>query len=906
MPRAIPSIRKEPHLLPQAVHRKRSTPLRTVDGSYRVLSDVARLVTSETDLGRLLGEIADSLESQIPHDGLVFFEADLVLRRLHPLLVRHPHASEIYRYASFEFGHGITGFGAENREAVMSNEADMDPRWQPLPGAPSEPESMITVPMLAHDELKGMLNLYRLGRDNWFTEAELELSGRFAELAALAVDNAQLRGKLETHVVTDHLTGSYNHRYFQERLVEEVDRAGRTQRPAALVLVDVDNLARVNEEDSPLDGDQVLTGLGKLLRDEARPGDVICRVGGDEFGLILPGVASDHAVHVAERLRSRIADAEFNGSALKVTVSMGVAETPAQATEASKLVACANYALLQAKAEGKNRVSAYVAGEWEGVRGVPKEQSRLVGQLKLLQSFASRLNRLLEVGQIGEVLMQELKSLIDYDSFRVHLLDPNGVTLRPIAFHGHRAEYEGQTAEGLEVEMGEGITGRVAETGESIYAPDAMKCDMAVDIPGTPDVDESVLAVPLTFGSRVIGTMAVSKLGLARFDVDDLRVMEALASHVAVAIENARLFGEERQSAETANALLRVSQALTRRQDVTGVMEHLAGSAADLLACTRVSLWLRDRTGSFHCAAHVGYDGEDAQRIQRIVVPAEIADRHLLSTSQPFFMPEETGAGIAAQLGMTVEAGPMLVAPITWDPDGVAAILAAGAADWRITPRHLRLSQGLADMASLALGNAHRFAHMEKGFLETVEVLANALEAKDSYTHGHAHLVAEVAVSVGREMGVDEEDLRVLELAGVFHDIGKIGIGSEVLGKTGALNEVEWAEMRRHPAIGEQIMAPVEFLQPVRPLIRSHHERWDGGGYPDGLRGEEIPLGARIVALCDAWHAMTSDRPYRRALPEKEAIRRLREAAGTQFDPAVVEAFLGARSKGLIRHHHPV
>jgi HD-GYP domain-containing protein (c-di-GMP phosphodiesterase class II) len=257
-------------------------------------------------------------------------------------------------------------------------------------------------------------------------------------------------------------------------------------------------------------------------------------------------------------------------------------------------------------------------------------------------------------------------------------------------------------------------------------------------------------------------------------------------------------------------------------------------------------------------------------------------------------------AEASRQFGIRVEPGPTLVAPVKWDPDGFAAILATGSSGWRILGRHFRLAKGIADMASLALGNAQRYADMEKAFMETVEVMANALEAKDSYTHGHARQVAQMAMTLGAEMGLDDDEQRMLELAGVFHDIGKIGVSESIINKPGALDDAEWAEIRKHPDIGAQIMAPVEFLQPIRPLIRASHERWDGDGYPDGLHGEEIPLGARIVAVCDAWHAMTSDRAYRMALPTEEALRRLREASGSQFDPGVVDAFLVAQAKGLI------
>jgi HD-GYP domain-containing protein (c-di-GMP phosphodiesterase class II) len=525
----------------------------------------------------------------------------------------------------------------------------------------------------------------------------------------------------------------------------------------------------------------------------------------------------------------------------------------------------------------------------------------MAGQLKMLQGLAGKLNRLLDVHQIGEALISELHGLIDYDSLRVYLLEPDGVTLRPIAFHGTRSEYAGQTEDGLTVEVGSGITGRVAETGESIYAPDAERCEFADDIPGTPPIDESVLVVPLKFGARVIGTIAVSQLGLGRFHSDDVRVLESLASHVAVAVENARLFDEERRSAETANALLRVSKALTRRSDVEEVVEELVGSCVDLFEDARISVWLRDKDGTFRCAAQSSHPPDPAKRMFAVEASNETASRYLLSMDEPFFLPEGAVADAGASFGFSsAGVGPTLVAPVRWDPSGLGAILITGCPGWRILGRHLRLAKGIADMASLALGNARRFADMEKAFMETVEVLANALEAKDSYTHGHARQVAQMAVSVGAEMGLDEEQQHLLELAGVFHDIGKIGVSEAIINKPGALDDDEWEEIRKHPDVGDQIMAPVEFLRPIRPLIRASHERWDGAGYPEGLAGEDIPLGARIVAVCDAWHAMTSDRAYRLALPTDEALRRMREASGTQFDPAVVEAFLSAFDKGVI------
>jgi two-component system cell cycle response regulator len=145
---------------------------------------------------------------------------------------------------------------------------------------------------------------------------------------------------------------------------------------------------------------------------------------------------------------------------------------------------------------------------------------------------------------------------------------------------------------------------------------------------------------------------------------------------------------------------------------------------------------------------------------------------------------------------------------------------------------------------------------------------------------------------VGRQLGLDAEDLDVVVRAAELHDIGKIAIPDAILHKTGPLTDGDWAFVHKHTLIGERIVSAAEALRPVGRVVRSSHERWDGGGYPDGLMGEEIPLGARIVLACDAWDAMTSDRTYRRALPPEVAAEELRANTGTQFDPEVVGALL--------------
>lgn len=176
---------------------------------------------------------------------------------------------------------------------------------------------------------------------------------------------------------------------------------------------------------------------------------------------------------------------------------------------------------------------------------------------------------------------------------------------------------------------------------------------------------------------------------------------------------------------------------------------------------------------------------------------------------------------------------------------------------------------------------------------EVVAALASALQERDRYTSDHSESVVDVAGRVGESLAMDEEAVATLRTASLLHDIGKVGVPDHILHKVGPLDEGEWEIMRQHPIIGERILRAIPGLGAVAKIVRHEHERWDGKGYPDGLSGEEIPLGARIILACDAYHAMTSDRPYRTAMSHTDAIAEMTRNAGTQFDANVVEALVG-------------
>jgi putative nucleotidyltransferase with HDIG domain len=204
----------------------------------------------------------------------------------------------------------------------------------------------------------------------------------------------------------------------------------------------------------------------------------------------------------------------------------------------------------------------------------------------------------------------------------------------------------------------------------------------------------------------------------------------------------------------------------------------------------------------------------------------------------------------------------------------------------------------LAELAATHIGAlVAGFEHEERAqrlYRETLASLSNALEAKDSVTSQHTDEVVRLAVGAAAELELELEAVRSVELGAALHDIGKVRVPESILNKPGPLTDEEWAVMKTHPEIGEHILRPIQSLQAILPIVRHHHERWDGTGYPDGLSGRAIPLGARIVAVCDAYQAMTEDRPYRAALSTAEARDELEVGAGTQFDADCVKALFQA------------
>jgi len=820
---------------------------------------------------------------------MTIYEADEPRRMLTPVLARDKWADKILADRC-PFGVGLTGWGVEHREPVRVQQAHLDPRVATVRGTPEdEPEALITVPLIARDSIKGALNIYRLGEDAMFDDDEFELAKRFGDAAALALDNAQIRARLEHQAQTDPLTGLYNHRSFHERLRAALTNASRLHDKVSVLMLDIDDFKRVNDVFGHGAGDEILRSLADALKSTVRASDVVCRLGGEEFAIVMASRNGDDAERLANRLVDHVASAEFEPAG-RITISVGLARGPEHAMNPRELIACAEAAMMTAKARGKNQIVLYEEASLERPenRALPSLRDvRSIAHMKMLQSLSGKLNRLNDVREIGNVIANELRSLIDYHNCRVFVVE--GDDIRPIAFvGGFSSTLDSSAMDLLTTKVGIGLTGRVAATGESLLLEDAANYEHARQLPGTEPIDESIIAVPLSYGTRVIGVIVLSKLGLNQFDDDDVRLLEVLAGHASVALENAKLYEAARREAERATALLEFSRELATAAGIDDVVDRIVELSARTIGSRRASVWLQGAAGEDLVARAIwGYSELDESRLARLAFgPADV--REFFAGKEPFVVDSEQHAQIEGAAEILV-GNAFAIAPIELDAGRLGCIAVAVPEEGEFTDRHLGLLAGVAHQAKLALTNAASFHSLETTFLETVEALANALEANDEYTSSHARWITDLALKVGKGLGLDAQQLKRLELGALFHDIGKIGIPEAILSKPGPLTEAERRLIETHPELGERIIAPIDRLEEVRPIVRHCHERYDGAGYPDKLAGKDIPLESRIIFVCDAYHAMTTDRPYRKRLSKVEALRRLDQAASTQFDPRVVE-----------------
>ncbi len=402
------------------------------------------------------------------------------------------------------------------------------------------------------------------------------------------------------------------------------------------------------------------------------------------------------------------------------------------------------------------------------------------------------------------------------------------------------------------------------------------------------------ICVPLKVKDRCIGVIHLGPRGdRLAYTVRDLQVLGILSSHAASAVDNAQLYSKVTRQVRELEALQQVGHALNSSLDVPETLRQVLDHACELLEAGTASVMLLEPDGR-HLTIRVARGlSDDVVRSTKVRLGERIAGR-VAQEGVAISLP----GGVDAQ---GEEIAPSLSVPLKADDKVVGVLNVRGRPNAEeFTRDDVDLATRLASISAAALENAELHDELQQLLIDSITTLANAIDARDPYTRGHSERVTEYSVLVGERLGFELEELERLRYAALLHDIGKIRIPDHILNKPGRLDDVEFEEMKRHPVYGVGIMLPVRAFRPLLPYMLHHHERFDGMGYPDRKLGEEIPLPARIICVADCFDAMTSDRPYRKGLPVEVAVEELRRFKGTQFDPAVVDLFLGLVQEGKI------
>jgi response regulator RpfG family c-di-GMP phosphodiesterase len=363
---------------------------------------------------------------------------------------------------------------------------------------------------------------------------------------------------------------------------------------------------------------------------------------------------------------------------------------------------------------------------------------------------------------------------------------------------------------------------------------------------------------------------------------------QELLQVIAEALERNRLL-RENMRLKLLMPLFEISQNFLSETDPDNLVQQIAKVAQQETGSDGAMLMLRTESDLvLRAEAPAGVSGEQVRAFLRSQA------QNVVRTTEPLVLLESANKNVdlAAEMGKS-GLGSVIAMPLSSKGEALGVLaLYKRTATVSYNQSDIELITILSGQAMVAIENARLFENLQRAHLESMKALAQAIEAKDHYTRGHCDRMVDYSLAIADHLGLSPEEKKQLSYAAALHDIGKIGVHEAILNKSGKLTESEYAAMKGHPAMGAEIVKGVEFLGPVVPMIYYHQERWDGKGYPDGLKGKGIPIGARIVAVLDTFDAMTSDRPYRKALPVEMAFAELRRCSGTQFDPEVVESLV--------------
>ncbi len=418
------------------------------------------------------------------------------------------------------------------------------------------------------------------------------------------------------------------------------------------------------------------------------------------------------------------------------------------------------------------------------------------------------------------------------------------------------------------------------------------------------DGNDLTALTPLKLSGKVIGVIEASKSnGTSPFDDEEIEMIKRVAVLAALPVENIRLEKTRDRSIKDISELMEISAILNSSLDTASVREKTITVITRLLHGEVASLLLVDEvTDELYFEVALGEKGNRVKEIR--LKKGEGIAGWVAAHNQPVLIDDvkrDPRHSRRFDDRSKFETRNMICVPMVIKNKVVGVLQAInklGGGGFSQTDLDLLIS--LSHEVAIAVDNVRLYNELRETFYQTAEALADAIEKRDPYTGNHTRRVMHYSMAISRFMDLTETEIENLRLAAILHDIGKIGVEDSVLRKNADLNDEEYQKIIRHPEIGVDILGHIKRLEGVIPGMKSHHERIDGTGYPDRIKGADIPLIAKIIAVADTFDAMTTDRPYRSALGDREAMEELKRFVGTQFDRSVVNAFIKSYERGYV------
>lgn len=398
----------------------------------------------------------------------------------------------------------------------------------------------------------------------------------------------------------------------------------------------------------------------------------------------------------------------------------------------------------------------------------------------------------------------------------------------------------------------------------------------------------------------ILFILARFRLRFFKRKTDELNLeLKKLYDDLKIANEDlTEAYKHEKRLAEELNMITYVGSAITSTLDIDELFKLITRTAVEIMSAEVCTLRLLDKENqelvlksvyglseSYIFKGNVKIGKSIVGRVVKNKVPFVVLN---LQENSRYEYPE-----LAEKSGLKS----LLSIPLTIKDEVLGALSVYTKEERHFGEVDIKVLSAFTSQVAVAIENARLFTSIKEMYFSTVKAFATALSARDLYTHGHSEAVAKYAKAIAEEINLTEKEIELVEFGAILHDIGKIGIEDKILNKPASLSTEEYEKVKRHPVIASEILGPLNWFSELLPIITHHHEHFDGGGYPAGLSRDGIPLLARILLVVDAFEAMTSDRPYRKALTYEQAIAELQKNTGTQFDPKIVEAFLRVLSK---------